>query len=1009
MTRQAVIVNGRPNTSVVVYVNGAAVDSGSIRPDGVQDFLNIPVTLGPALFVVKSVDGSGESDSVRIHIAGEPSSIEIESMNEIFIADGRSVNKFRAVAKDMYGVIIPNTYFISLFADSTVTLIANDNDPNQSGIQQGIKDGAVEFEIKSPAASTVATIKASWGKIKTESQIEFNTPIVPLMIVGSANASATSLNTSGDLSQLKNKDKIDAGLNNTGRLAFYGRGTVWDKYLLTASFDNERRQRDRLFSYLDPDVLYSIYGDNSRVDYTAQTSNPFFVKLERNRTYVMFGDFNTRLIQSELARYDRTFTGVSGHYENRGEKVDGFATLTNRKVVQEQIRGQGISGFYFLGSSNVVQGSEKVRIEIRDKRHNEAVLSRVEKVRYGDYEIDYTQGTLFFKQPVPSIDQSGNPTYIIVSYESQGGIAESYVAGVQGEKEIVNGLVLGVTGVTEERIPANYTLYGANARYAYANKFSTSAEFAHGSDVNNGGAAWKVEVGGSPLEKMQLKSYFRKVESGFMNQTAGAGGTGELGSTKYGVGGAYDGLFETKLLADYYRIEQTSGNAIVSVNSISGGAERKILDFASLALRAENLQYESERIDTALTESRQSTLLNAKTTIRATQRLNVTGEYEHSFSDSKNQEVKPSSGAVGVEYRVLENMTLSVLQRFYIDNGSTSVFGIGSDVGYGTTVTGRYEIGNGISGRRNQASIGLKNSTKLTDELTSNIQVERTRALDRRFTEAKTNDNDALSLGFEYLPKKSYKATIKGEIGKSSQALRRNITFRGDMLVANDFTLIDKFTYYEENRTQPQTAGNTFADGTLSSTQAGSAIGSGLIKRFDNAIGLAYRPVEIDWLNAIGKYQKKMDFNGLVAPRASSNVDIVSLHTFVEPSVGLEIGTKYALKYATEEAYGLTASIITDFYLVRAAYDLHWNGFDVAAEYRVLNSRIANQDNSSSIKNGYSAEVGYVVFNNIHISVGYNFVGTEDKDLVGKDYWSAGPFVAFRMKFTEKILDMFNR
>ncbi|MBI2429526.1 MAG: hypothetical protein HYV29_12180, partial [Ignavibacteriales bacterium] len=620
----------------------------------------------------------------------------------------------------------------------------------------------------------------------------------------------------------------------------------------------------------------SIYGDNSRVDYTAQTSNPFFVKLELNRSYVLFGDFNTSFSQNELARYDRTFTGVNGHYETRSEKVDMFATLTDRKVVQDEIRGQGISGYYFLGSSNVVSGSEKVRVETRDKRHNEVIISRIEKGRFGDYEIDYVQGTLYFKQPVPSIDQNGNPIYIVVSYESQGGFANSYVAGAQGEKRIIDGLTVGASAVTEERKPTNYSLFGFNTRYTLGNTLMANAELAHGSDVANSGSAWKLELGGSPVERMQLKSYFRKVESGFVNQTAGAGGSAEIGSTKYGVGGSYDGLYETKLVADFYRTEQSSGNADVFVNSITGGAERKITEFASLAFRVENLQYVSERKDSMvtgkpLTDERQSTLLNAKTTVRASSRINVTGEFEHSISNSAKEEVKPSSGAVGVEYRMFDNVTLSAQQRFYLNNGSTSVFGIGSDVGYGTTVTGRYEIGNGISGRRNQASIGLKNTTKLSEELTSNLQFERTRALDRNVAEAATNDNDALSLGFEYLPKQSYKASIKGEVGKNTQSLRRNLVFGGDIRIANDFTLIDKFSYYEENRVQPQVANQSFADGTLSANQIGSGIGSGLIKKLDNAIGVAYRPVDFDWLNAIGKFQKKVEFNGLVAPQRADH------------------------------------------------------------------------------------------------------------------------------------------
>lgn len=1010
---QFIAGNAPAGTTVILLVNGEAIDSTTVRPDGVFEFIGIPVPEGPVKYTVVNRFRNGkEFTAVRtIHRLGSPASIEITMPSNALFADGAKVT-MTAKVFDKWGVQLQDGYFVTMLADSVLTEVS-DIDSSSYGAQARLQNGVASFTFRSPSQAAMARAEFRVDNAVKREVIEFNTPVLPLMIVGSADASATNLATAGDLSVVKNNNKIDAGFHSAGRLAFYGRGTVWDKYLLTASYDNERRQRDRLFKDLDPDVLYSIYGDNSRVDYTAQTSNPFFVRLERNRSYVMFGDFNTSFAQSELARYDRTFTGISGHYETREEKFDAFATLTDRQVVQDEIRGQGISGFYFLGSSNVVPGSEKVRIETRDKRHNEVIISRYDKSRFGDYEIDYVQGTLFFKQPVPSIDQNGNPVFIIVAYESQGGFANSYVTGVQGEKQIFDGLTIGATAVTEERKPKNYSLYGFTTRYNYHSLLTANAEIAHGAEVNNSGAAWKLEVGGTLMERLQVKSYFRKVETGFVNQTAGAGVGGnnsqEIGSTKYGIGGTYDGLFETKLTADYYRTAQSASMANVTINSITAGAERKIDQVATVSFRAENLRYESVRTDTSLTENRQSTLLNAKTTLHATNRLNVTGEFEHSISNSTKNEVKPSNGAIGVEYKAFDNVVLTVQQRFYLNNGSTSIFGIGSDLGYGTTVNGRYEIGNGINGKRNQASIGLKNTTKLTEDITSNVQLERTRALDRNFAEARTSDNDALSVGFEYLPKESYKASIKGEVGKNPQSLRRNFTFGGDIRIANDFTLIDKFSYYEEDRSQPQDASRTFAEGTLSVGQVGSSGSNGLLKKMENVIGLAYRPVNVDWLNAIGKYEKKVEFNGLVSPQTAYSVDIVSLHTFIEPMIGLEIGTKYALKLAQENAFGLSASTVTDFYLLRAEYDLRWNSLDVAAEYRILNSRIAHQANSTSIKNGYSAEVGYVVLDNIRIGLGYNFIGTEDRDLIGKDYWSAGPYVSFRMKFTEKILDYFNR
>src|SRR5690606_5737897 len=151
------------------------------------------------------------------------------------------------------------------------------------------------------------------------------------------------------------------------------------------------------------------------------------------------------------------------HLEMADFRVDGFATITNRQVSQEEIRGAGTSGYYFLRNSNIVTGSEKIRIEVRDRFRSEVVLSSREKARFIDYEIDYTQGSLYFKQPVAALDDQGNPIYIIVSSEAITDGASSYVAGGAGEITLLKALTLGATGVVEQRSPDNYMLLGGNA------------------------------------------------------------------------------------------------------------------------------------------------------------------------------------------------------------------------------------------------------------------------------------------------------------------------------------------------------------------------------------------------------------------------------------------------------------------------------------------------------------------------------------------------------------------
>ncbi len=999
-----------PGVPVQLKVNGSLIDSTYARPDGVFEFIGVPVPEGPITFTVTVRMPNGKYFTVdrTTHRIGSPDSlVVIMPANEVR-ADGRTIMNVTANVVDAWGVKIQDGYFVTVDADS-MQINVKDADANTAGIQIPLSNGEVTIPICAPKDAGMYSLTLSTSSISTRVTKEFNTPVEPLMLVGSANAEGSLLSASGNVSGLKNENTLNSGFHTDGRLAFYGRGSVWNDYLLTASYDNKRRE-NRLFKEIDPDALYSVYGDNSTIDYTAQSNNPFFAKLERNRSYALFGDFNTGLAQNELARYDRTFNGVKAHYETKQEKADIFATLTDRKVVQDEIRGQGISGYYFLGKSNIVVGTEKVRIETRSKLHNEIVLSRIEKSRFGDYEIDYQQGTLFFKQPVSSVDASGNPVYIVVSYEATTTVATdySYVIGGQAEKEIIQGFNVGGT-VVHDRSNSNFTLLGVNTKYALNQKVTVGGEFARGFDkINDGGNAWKIDASGSPMEKLQLKSYFRKVESGFMNQTMGAGGVNnESGSTKYGAGVTYDGLEATKLSSEYYHtIQNTSGKEVI-INSIIAGGERSFGATATLGARVENISYETPG-DTS-TSAKQSTVLAMRGSIRPMDKLNIIGEYEHSFSSSEKNEVKPSAATIGAEYRIIDPLTLSLSEKFYGNGGNTSLFGISSELGYGTSATARYEVGNGISGQRNQVSIGLKNALHITDEITSNVSYERTRALDRNIVEVQTADNDAISVGLEYLPKESYKVSIKAEFAKTSQSIRRNLTFGGDIQVARDFTLIDKLTYFEEERNQAQSVSSSFASGTLSEGQIGSETGGGLLKKFKNTIGIAFRPVDFDWLNAIGKYETKAEFNGMVDPQTSYNVNIISLHTFVEPVIGLEIGTKYAMKFATEKTFGLKASTMTDFYLIRVEYDLRWKNFDVATEYRILNSRIVDQANSSSVKRGYSLEIGNVIFENVRFGAGYNFAAAADRDLVGNDYQSAGPFISVRAKFTEKIMNLFNK
>ena len=121
--------------------------------------------------------------------------------------------------------------------------------------------------------------------------------------------------------------------------------------------------------------------------------------------------------------------------EYRGENLsyNAFAAESDQAFNRDEIRGDGTSGLYRLSRAPLIANSETVRLEVRDRFDTGVVLSTRQLTRFLDYDLDTLNGTLFFKEPVPSRDLEFNPIYIIVEYETVTDGAEDLVAGGRGD------------------------------------------------------------------------------------------------------------------------------------------------------------------------------------------------------------------------------------------------------------------------------------------------------------------------------------------------------------------------------------------------------------------------------------------------------------------------------------------------------------------------------------------------------------------------------------------------
>jgi len=311
--------------------------------------------------------------------------------------------------------------------------------------------------------------------------------------VGIADITIAQNNTNGP-AELVTGDTThyDNDLTVDGRLAFYTKGQFANDWKLTASADTREGPVKDLFSnFMDksPEAVfrrinsayyYPTYGDDGTVEEDAPTSGKFFLKLQKDRNYGMWGNFDTDYHDTTLAQVDRALYGANINVEpdtttSFGEKrfrVNAFAAEPGTLAARDEFRGTDGS-LYYLQRQDILTGSERLRVEVRDALSGTVV--GVKNLANGlDYDIDYIQGRILLSEPLSASatnnllvnagDLSGYQTYLVVRYE--------YTPGFDNIKDVATGgrahywwgdhVKIGVTAENQDADNNNASLNGVD-------------------------------------------------------------------------------------------------------------------------------------------------------------------------------------------------------------------------------------------------------------------------------------------------------------------------------------------------------------------------------------------------------------------------------------------------------------------------------------------------------------------------------------------------------------------
>jgi len=854
-------------------------------------------------------------------------------------------------------------------------------------------------------------------------------------------------------------------MNLYGRLAFYTTGRFDNGWSLTASADTREgpldeifsnfmdKSPDALFRRMDPDYHYPTFGDDGTVFEDAPTMGKFYAKMKKDDTYGLWGNFKIGYTDNDLAHVDRGLYGVNLHYQPLAVTgfneprlmVDGFAADQGTVAGRDEFRGTGGS-LYFMRRQDVLEGSERLRIEVRDKDSG-MVLGVKNLTPVLDYDIDYLQGRILLAQPLPTTAEdgllvdngsfSGHPAYLVVRYEFTPGFDDPDALATGGRIHywLNDSIKIGFTAGRDETADTENSLTGADVTLRKSAESwvkletgrtkgpgtpeTASLDGGYNFNTSDGWDDSEVEASAYRIETgVGLKDFFKRgqgrltfyhqdVEAGYSapgkvtdKDTTQYGGTAEL---------PFSASMNLRLKVDK-QIQQ---------EGLETRAGELDLDYqvndhwtASSGVRFDGREDNSPTVPLTQKQGDRTDVV-ARLLYDSGARWNTYGFAQGSVQTTGNREENGRIGAGG-SYRMSD--------RFKVD-GEVS----GGDLGTGgrigteylysdrTTLYLNYALenersDNGLRARKGNMASGFR--TRYSDSASVYLE-ERyahgdvpTGLMHAAGVELAPIDHLNLGANLDFGTLKDHQtgADIKRKAagvnvgyGFDTLKIASGLEYRVDDSEQPDTKIARRTTWLLKNSLKYQLSQDWRLIGKYNFSKSESSQGQFFDGNYTEAVlGCAYRPVNHDRLNALLKYT--YFFNLPAAEQESavnSGSDIIqrshigSLDVIYDLTPRWTVGGKYAYRHGeasldrvNQEYFASRAHL----YVLRADWHFIYS-WDALVEGRMLELPDA-QDQRSGVLVALYRHLG----KHIKLGVGYNFTDFSD-DLTDQSYDHQGLFI----------------
>lgn len=895
------------------------------------------------------------------------------------VADGTTPVRLRVELFDTAGVPIKAPAELELRGGTLLPPLQENGQPDARSGPPLVKvdaDGWVSF--RPVAASGPYHAVLAFKDVTLEADTYVRPKLRDWILVGLGEGTAGYSTLSGHMEELQAAG-AEENLYENGRLAFFARGQIQGKWLLTMAYDTAKTRPDAgngLFQQIDPNTYYTLYGDASQQGYDAASARKLYLRIERDQFYALFGDFDTGLTVTELSRYSRRLNGIKSELRTKHVEANVFASETGQAYVRDELPGDGTSGLYHLSRGNIVLNSETVTIEVRDRFRSDVIVSSRTLTRFLDYSIDSQAGTIFFKEPVPSRDENFNPVYVVVEYEAGDTLDGTWTYGGRAGVRLMDDRVkVGGTYIHEGEGGGAGNLYGADTAIVLTDTTRLKGEFATSSSDAGGnrrdGNAYLAELS-HRTKKLDAKLYVREQDDGFgLGQQNGS----ESGTRKYGADGLYHFTDAFSAAVQGYR-----------QYTLTTGAERELAEAqVKYAEKLSSILLGLRQVSDTLGDGsvhRSSQIFAGASLTTLAHRLTLRVNHDQSFGNNSNADF-PTRTLLGADYRLTRAVSLFAEQEFTRgsseDSNSTRA-GIKATPWEGGQISSGAGQEIAENGQRVFATLGLKQTWQVTERWSVDGSLDRSQTLKHPGNyqlnvnvppaSGTTDDFTAVSLGSTYKEKRwSWAQRLEYRTSQTEEKWGGFTGILGELREGIGLSARAQLFYTD--------------------TSTGSVTTSG-----DLRFGLAFRPQQSRWI-LLDRLDLLLDRQSGTGTDIDNRRVVNNLNANWTPERRIQLALQYGAKYVWNVIDGGDYSGYTDLVGLEGRYDLtpKW---DVGARGSVLHSWGCAQFSYS-----LGASLGYNVMQNAWVSLGYNLLGFSDRDFSAADYTAQGPFVRFRFKFDQ--------